>query len=423
MTVIAHQERKHSKLGPSAAHRWMHCTGSVRLSRTMPNKSTVFAREGTAAHEFIEFIMRTGHDSRSFLGGLIDLSAPPKGERFQRDTGEHADREQKFAIDEEMVEGAELTQEVIAEYFDEAQGDILMLETKLDMSFIHPELFGTGDMIVYQPRTGRLIVLDYKYGRGVAVDVEDNEQVLTYAVGAIALMKSLGHRVESLTCVIIQPRAYHIKGPVRRDDVDLFDLIMFEDLLREKAAETDDPNAALVAGEQCKFCPAAHACEHLAETVLETLGVEDKGVALTEDDMPRLIQMDKATMGRIARNVALIEGWLKRFMAYAHDEALKGNVPEGMKMVDKRAYRKFTVSEGDIIAILDLEGIGEEEAMTDPELRSVAQIEKIVGKKAFAKLFAGSFKKESSGYVLALEDDARDAVKIDKSDSFGAVDD
>ncbi|WP_318653834.1 DUF2800 domain-containing protein, partial [Acinetobacter baumannii] len=137
--------------------------GSVGMSEGQENKSTVFALEGTAAHEFNEFIITNGHDPRDWIGGLVDLQATGDELKFLR-SGDNVeiDRERYFEIDEEMVEGCELTIETIEKYLSRVDGDELLLETKLDMSWIHPKLFGTGDILIYKRRTKHLIVLDYK---------------------------------------------------------------------------------------------------------------------------------------------------------------------------------------------------------------------------------------------------------------------
>lgn len=420
----AHGDRKHSKLGPSAAHRWMHCTGSVAMTRNIENKSTVFSLEGTAAHEFVEFILSTGRDPRDWEGGVVDLQAKTTGEKFIADMAELDDRQRYFEIDADMCEGVELVQEVLAKHYSPDDGDVLMLETRLDMSWIHPALFGTGDIIVYKPKTKHLIVLDFKYGKGVAVDVEDNEQVLTYSVGANRLFADQG--VERLTCVIIQPRAFHVDGPVREEDVDILDLDIFEATLREKAAQTDDPNPHLVAGDQCSFCPASHACEEFRLYVTEAINIDPldlDGEDITENDLPKLTELTPERLGRLVRAADLIKGWIRRVLQHAHNEGLEGRVPDGTKMVEKRAYRKFTAAPDDVIGVLDLEGFDEDDYMTEPKLRSVAQIEKLVGKKKFGDIFAGYFKKESTGYVLVDENDKRKAATVDKSDAFGEVDD
>ncbi len=427
MTAV-HTGRAHSKLGPSAASRWMVCAGSVGMSEGQPNKSTVFALEGTAAHEFNEFIMSTGHDPLDWLGGVVDLEATDKNLMFLPDSAHLDDRERYFEIDDEMVEGCQLTIDVVEEYYSRVDGDVLMLETRLDMSWIHPKLFGTGDILIYKRRTKQLIVIDYKYGRGYAVEVEDNPQVLTYAVGAANMFEEEG--VEEVVSVIVQPRAFHRSGGVRKDVIDSLDLAIFEGMLIDAAARTDDPDAPLMAGEHCKFCPAAHGCETLRSYNHDLAGVKlADGDELTEAHMPRMSDMTPEQLGRIVREVKIFEGWLKRVMQYAHNEGMEGRIPAGCKMVEKRAYRKFTISEDEIVTILDLEGMTEDDYMKDPKMLTLAQLEKAVGKKRFAELFGKEneadsvIKKESSGYVLAPAEDERQAVKLDKSDAFDAVDD
>ncbi|KAH2148151.1 hypothetical protein KXW37_003087, partial [Aspergillus fumigatus] len=106
--------------------RWMVCVGSVGMSEGQENKSTVFALEGTAAHEFNEFIITNGHDPRDWIGGLVDLQATGDELKFLR-SGDNVeiDRERYFEIDEEMVEGCELTIETIEKYLSRVDGDEL----------------------------------------------------------------------------------------------------------------------------------------------------------------------------------------------------------------------------------------------------------------------------------------------------------
>ena len=51
---MAHNERAHAILSASGAKRWLSCPPSARLSENFENKSSVFAEEGTFAHELSE---------------------------------------------------------------------------------------------------------------------------------------------------------------------------------------------------------------------------------------------------------------------------------------------------------------------------------------------------------------------------------
>ena len=67
-----HADRAHASLGASSASRWMACPGSVRLSEGMPNISSDYAREGTAAHELAEMCLRQGKPASAFLEQEIE---------------------------------------------------------------------------------------------------------------------------------------------------------------------------------------------------------------------------------------------------------------------------------------------------------------------------------------------------------------
>ena len=432
LASTAHSGRAHSKLGPSAAHRWLECPGSVAATEHIPNKSTWFALEGTAAHEFVEFCLSRTKDPRDWQGGVIDLQGADGKTKFFVDSPgvkDLIDKERYFGIDEDMCEAVESVQDVVAKYYRPEEGDIIMLETRLDMTFVHPKLFGTGDIIIYKKRTRTLIVIDFKYGKGVAVDVLDNPQALTYAVGAVKLVDGVDH----LILVIVQPRAYHVDGPVRDAEYSLMDLEMFEGHLRIKAAETDDPNAPRIAGEQCKWCPAAHGCKTLRDFVSQKSGLVDidlAEIALKASHFPTNDELTRDQMGILIANVGIIEGFMKRVMQHAHNEALDGRVPTGCKIVDKRAYRKWA-NAGEVMMALDMAGISEDDFMVtkEPALKSVAQLEKTLGKKVFEAITFDPINevhlwtKDSTGYVLTTLDDRRKAVMLDKSQAFGAVDD
>jgi len=58
----------HASLGASNAHRWLECAGSVQAEIGLPNTSSVFALEGTTAHDLAELTLTT-------TDGALDLFA------------------------------------------------------------------------------------------------------------------------------------------------------------------------------------------------------------------------------------------------------------------------------------------------------------------------------------------------------------
>ena len=54
---MGHAERDHAILSPSSAKRWINCTPSALLAEEAGSKSSVYADEGTLAHEIAEYAL------------------------------------------------------------------------------------------------------------------------------------------------------------------------------------------------------------------------------------------------------------------------------------------------------------------------------------------------------------------------------
>lgn len=357
----------------------------------------------------------------SLLGGIVNLK-PLEGRKAVSSKGMSnltPDKWDVWEIDGEMVDSVALYRETLLAIIQ--PGDIVEYECRLNMRHIHPLFFGTGDAMIYRPSTQHLWIVDYKHGSGIAVDVDDNEQLLSYAIGAL---KRYEGQVKRLTLAVVQPRAFHRSGPVRQQELDIVDLLIFEEFLRIGAAKTSLPDAHIEVGAQCRFCPAAAVCDDLRQHVIAVTGARFKQ-RVTADAMPDPKKMTADQLGRVVREVQIIEGWLRRVLAHAHSEAVNGNIPTGMKLVDKRSYRQWKDKDA-VEAVLDLYDIPPEEYMTEPEepvLLSPAQLEKALGKKLFATITDGLLTKSSPGVVLAPIEDDREAVKLDKGGAFGAASD
>lgn len=59
---------EHSKFSPSSASIWMTCAGSQALSEGLPEESSFYADEGTAAHSLAETAMQEGKNCVDYLG-------------------------------------------------------------------------------------------------------------------------------------------------------------------------------------------------------------------------------------------------------------------------------------------------------------------------------------------------------------------
>ena len=115
---------------------------SVKLCKT-PAKRKPYAKEGTDAHECLEFIMR-------------------RHSNLEKAKAEAA----KNGLSE-MIEHAPKAVEVILKLRPTRQAKLL-IETRVFLKQIGPGLFGTLDY-AWVDVWGELVVIDYKYSQGVAV--------------------------------------------------------------------------------------------------------------------------------------------------------------------------------------------------------------------------------------------------------------
>ncbi len=112
----------------------------------------------------------------------------------------------------------------------------------------------------------------------------------------------------------------------------------------------------------------------------------------------------------------LVEARISAVREFVYQRACAGEEFPGFKLVEKRATRKWK----DEQAAFELLR-ADPRLVTDPELRSPAQVEKIVGKKKFAAIAEQFVEKTSSGYTLAAADDPRPPAQVAQLTDFGVV--
>lgn len=178
-----HGKRKHSKFSASGAERWVNCPGSVTLSEGMPDKESVWSKEGTQAHEVLEKILKA----------FLREDRPPYG--MKQDPMFHY--------------GRAAANFILGIHAENPKSEV-MVETRIDLPFIHPEMFGTFDGAVLD-HFGTLHVFDYKYGAGHVVSPVDNLQMIFYGLGLAA---RYDWNFKSAKLWIIQPRIKNYRGPI-----------------------------------------------------------------------------------------------------------------------------------------------------------------------------------------------------------------
>jgi len=393
---------KHAKLGASKSRRWMNCPGSVQAEDATEHSagSSIFASEGTAAHSLGEMCLRNGENAADHMG-----------ETFIADSHD-------FEVDEDMVEAVQV-------YLDAVRGvttddTMLMLEQKLSLDSIAPtdlqdEFFGTSDATVFNPGQKLLTVFDYKHGRGVVVEVKGNSQLRYYGLGALLAFEEqhpeFAEIVDTIELVIVQPRASHPDGSVRRENVSYLDLLGFAQELIDSGRETKKPNAPRTAGDWCRFCRASAQCPERARAALAVVQVDFADAPTSVPPAPETLPMD--VLLDVLGNADVLEDWIRAVRSFVQAKLEAGENVPGYKLVAKRSNRKLVDEQAAINYVLTF-GLDEKEVYTEPKVKSPAQLEKALrsfgfkGKKA--KLPEELVVKPHTGYTLAPANDQRPAL-------------
>ncbi|MDQ3222324.1 MAG: DUF2800 domain-containing protein, partial [Gemmatimonadota bacterium] len=346
-------------------------------------------RAGTAAHAVGEMALRKGVDPDMWLGLTVE----------------------GVEIDEEMVEAVSVYTAYCTPLMSPGH---YWIEHKFSLAALNPPgaMYGTADFVAYNGGINELEVVDYKNGSGVVVEVNGNKQLRYYALGA-ALTLTEGRRIERVKITVIQPRAGHPDGVIRSETIDYLELIGFANELMEAAKATLDPNAPLHAGAHCRFCPASATCPEQREQVQAMAQVAFEAMPLDVPPAPESLPPD--VFADILHKLPILEDWAKAMRAHALRELEAGNEVPGFKLVAKRATRKW-VSERQTEEYLLEHSLAPEEIF-DRKLKSVAQIEKVVGKKS---LPTDLYESKSSGSTLAPAADKRPALSSGPAEAFAA---
>jgi len=382
----------HSSISPSSFKRAVMCPAFPRLSAGVPESRSDYADEGSCAHVVVDWSIR--NNSRTAL-------KPPQSE-----IGEYA-RHWK----NEMLGHAQVMIDYCWYLFDWYQGKCQMnSEAQVDLSWLYPETWGHVDFDIGMP-FGRLHVIDYKYGAGVGVEVEDNPQLMGYAIGKIGPQNPREYSDVEIT--VVQPRKPHVNGPVRSWVISVPDLFTWAyGTLKPALEATENPNAQPNPGDWCKFCLALKAdnpcpgvralTQSTARTDFATPYTPVDPNSLTPDDIARILDAK-----------APIEAWLKEVANTAHRQAEKGTVIPGYKLVAGKSNRKW---KDPLKVEKDLKTLIGDAVYAERKLKSPAQMEKVLKhhKKPIDSVKA-YWEKSEAGTTLVPEKDSRSAIQAPRS--------
>lgn len=337
---------------------------------------------------------------------------------FETDDGKEDWREFTKEMATKMLPGLDLVWSLAS-----APGALLYVEKQVSLEeWIGPDEFGTSDAFIIDILQRRLIVFDWKWGAGVPVHPEWNDQAILYLLGvwstyARKKFEKAGVDPSEVEVVIIieQPRAPGGGGVWKTQ---LTTLLAEGKLIRRDAAATEAEDPAYNPGpKQCQFCAAAkfNTCRARAQMFLDLLE-ED----MDADDLPARIEaLDEIELrdrraltpeerGFILLNQKLITNWLSNLHEEAMEDAKKGLPTPGQKRVAGRNPPREWQDENKATYIL-IDRFGED--AWKKKLLSPAMVEDEVGVKVYREHFARHVTQGDAKPILVPEADPRPPLK------------
>jgi len=254
-------ENAHHPLGASQAHRYFRCPGSVRLcaaleAKGFSKKESAYAAEGTAAHAAAAKLLRKDPSRRARI--------------FEKDMN----RDLRKAITNytECVRDSKLVRKMLSlspEAVIELIHEEIEARVTLPIPSDSPPVTSTADHIGLWHVGHRggdsayiLVVTDAKFGAGVPVDAERNEQIRLYLLGAAEKLK-IFYDIDYYIGVIHQPRLNSRSWEL----LTAAELGEFAAEAKGRAEATMAKDAPLVPGDHCRWCLANEAsrCPALQE--------------------------------------------------------------------------------------------------------------------------------------------------------------
>ena len=413
----------HALLSASSSKQWLHCPPSARLQEQFPNESSVYAAEGTFAHEVCEYKVRKYLKER--------VKRPQSDEYYNEEIDHITDIYAEFVIG------------VIEEMKQNGCEPLVMVEEKVDYSHIAPSGFGTADMLIIgrdENGKGLLHIADFKTGQGVFVDADHNSQMMLYALGGLAAYGYI-YDIDIVRMSIIQPRL---------DNISTFECTREElenwgESIRETAKLAYEGKGEQKAGDWCRFCRAKPVCEACKNEALslcreEFLDLEegalseDMGTSSDKDSdspeqignvdpvfkQPGLVPLSE--LAQLLPTLNRISSWIESVFSFISSEAINhGVLIPGYKVVEGRSKRVFT----DTKAVVDAAVANGYTDLYKQQLITLTEFEKMMGKKKFNELLGKFVTKPPGKLSLVPESDPREAVELNNSpeQEFAAIPD
>lgn len=382
----------HAFLSASGAPAWSRCEAKPWREKDLPEQTSVYAQEGIEAHALLEKVLNT-ENIFCFIPENIKYKDHPAVAQVQK------------------------TLDLIQKYYIKEEQTMMFSERELDISFITGEKDAKGTADVVLVNAMELVVIDLKYGMGVQIEAEDNEQLLIY--GAAALEEfDLTDDIKTLRMVISQPRLDHVSEwvlPVEAVKLRIRTLrVKAQRILAAKGGGLD--LRANPGEKQCQFCKVKGTCPEYRGSVLTTvtddfvdLDKEEAFLKKVENAKLRLSTSDDKHLATCLDAVGMIEDWCKGVREEVNNRFAQGRFSDPRyKLVQGRGGNRRWRDAEALTKLAETYSVKiHEEALISP-----AQLEKDYKGTEFWKEAQGYITKTEGRPTVVPASDKRPALEV-----------
>lgn len=393
MTKTEDKQHAHAIYAPSSAYRNLNCLGAIsmcekaekkRIAEGRKKKESIYASEGTEAHKWIDLALNAD-DPEAVLKACKDQEMAGYVKQY-------------LAFNDELTIN-------FSKVFPS-------IETLTECRVVYDkELWGTLDraLIGKTPKRKEAVIADFKYGRGVEVDAEENEQLTCYA---LCLEKMRKLRFDKVHAFVYQPRTPgdpFSRWTMTREYLDTQEKRIVDNKRQCLQILKDDVGEQHTnAGEWCRFCEAKTICpSFLADADNNALQVIN-GTPEIVIDVPGLTMDQKLAIFTRRKVITRV---LDEVAAELHDRAVAGEDIPGYKLVKGKQVRQWSADDAYITGEA-LKKLGVTEPYAAPKVIGIGAVEKLIGKGKIADLTCLT----TASVQLVPLDDKRDAIKLGMED-------
>lgn len=308
----------HAILMPSDCDTWRICTAKplmvAGLIRKMPvpDEHEQASKDGTASH-----------------WAMAEIAV-------ERVVAEGQITDDGHLLSQEMIDGAQLFVDDVATTVPHIPRSEWHVEERVYMHGLHTENWGTPDLWVYDPGARVIYLWDYKFGHGI-VEVFENWQLLDYLWGILAKLGITDERHVKVVFTIVQPRAFHTSGPIRRWHVnDASNLRRYWNQIHMAAEEAMSGFARAIPNKNCGYCEARHVCQALQKDTYRSADLAELSVPVLMSPIAVGVELSMLE-DAAARMQARIEG----LKLLGEDMARSGQLVQGWSVKSSNAREEF----------------------------------------------------------------------------------